>query len=143
MANSTLYNIYADLVDAMKDIVDAKYVFLKDRPSLKSGDVPMSKFVVVDLPTTIRDYVIGGRRTMLETSGVIYAFTQARSNNTVNITEMGELVDAIVDRFPISGTYCVATNPNVRMSGSDGQGFQVTTITFDLRCRWRAFEQQQ
>ena len=140
MAKSTLYNIYADLVNAVKPIVGVKYVFLKDRPNTKADEVPMSKFVVIDLPVTINDYVIGGNKTLLQTSGVLYAFTQSRSNNTLDVNSMGELVDALTAIFPISGRYVVASNPQVMMRGSDGQGFQVTTITFDLRSRWRAFE---
>lgn len=137
---STLYHIYSDLVNAMKSVVETKYIFLKDRPNIKEDDVPMQKFVVIDLPTSIRDYVIGGRKTLLETSGVFYVFVQARSNKTLDVNATGEFIDSIVNLFPISGDNCVATNPSVRMTGSDGFGFQVTTITFDLRGRWGVFE---
>ena len=137
---STLYNIYNDLVSAVKPIVGAKYVFLKDRPKTNDGNVPMDKFIVVDLPLRIDDYVIGNKKTYLTTSAVFYLFTQARKNDTLDINAMGGLVDSIVDLFPISGTYVVASNPVVRMTGSDGMGFQVTTVTFDLHCKWRAFD---
>lgn len=140
MAKSVLYNIYADLVNAMKDIVEAKNVFLQDRPNIKEGSLPMSKFVVIGLPATIRDYVIGNRRTYLTTTGTISVFTQSKKNATLDLEPMGSLVDSVIDLFPISGVYCVASNPNVLMSGSDGDGYQVSIIAFDLRCRWRAFE---
>lgn len=140
MARSTIYKIYSDLVNAVKPIVGVKYVFLKDRPNTKDEDLPMSKFVVIDLPTPINDAVIGGNRTLLQTSGVIYAFTQSRSNNTLDVNAMGELVDSIVDAFPIDGRYIMAAHPQVMMRGSDGQGFQVTTISFDLYGKWRAFD---
>ena len=139
MAKSTLFNIYADLVNAVKTIVEAKYVFLKDRPNIGNGEVPMPQFVVIDIPSTIHDYVIGDKRTMLQTSGLLYVFTQSRSNNTLNVNTTGDLVDSLFDIFPISGEYAVATNPRVMMRGSDGQGYQVTTISFDLRCRWGVF----
>ena len=140
MAKSVLYNIYADLVKAMETIVPTKNVFLQDRPNVKDGSLPMSQFVVVTLPATIRDYVIGNRRTYLTTTGIAYVFTQSRKNATLDLEPMGGIVDSIVDLFPISGEYCVASNPSVLMSGSDGNGYQVSTIAFDLRCRWRAFE---
>ena len=140
MAKSTLYHIYADLVNAVKDIVGIQYVFLKDRPNVKNGNTPMSRFIVIDLPTSINDAVIGNRKMLLNTSGTFYAFTQARGNGTLDVNTTGELVDAIQALFPISGEYVVATNPAVRMQGFDGDGFQVTMITFDLRCRWGAFE---
>lgn len=135
MAKSTLYNIYNDLVKAVKPIVGSKYVFLKDRPKTKEGEVPMEKFVVVDLPVSIDDYVIGGKKTYLTTSGVFYLFTQARSNDTLDVNVMGDLVDNVVNLFPIKGDYVVASNPVVRMTGSDGMGFQVSTISFDLHSR--------
>lgn len=142
MAKSTLYNIYADLVHAVTPIVGEKFVFLKDRPNVKRTDMPMSRFVVIDLPITINDAVIGNDKTLLQTSGVIYAFALSKSNNTLDVNATGELVDAIHALFPISGDYAVATNPRVLMRGSDGDGFQVTTITFDLRCRWGVFDKK-
>lgn len=140
MAKSTLYNIFSDLVNAVKPIVGIRYVFLKDRPNTKKEELPMSRFVVIDLPVAISDYVIGGNKTLLQTSGVMYAFTQSKSNNTLDVNAAGELVDELVGLFPIVGKYIEAVNPQVMMRGSDGQGFQVTTITFTLRGRWRAFD---
>ena len=137
---STLYYIYNDLVEAMNPIVGDKNIFLKNRPKIADGDVPMKKFIVIDLPISIRDYVIGNRKTYLTTRGVFYLFTQARKNDTLDINAMGDLVDGVVDLFPISGDYVVATNPVVQMTGSDKAGFQVTTVTFDLRSKWGAFE---
>lgn len=137
---SVIYCIFSDLVNAMKPVVGNKYIFLKDRPSFKEGDVPMSRFAVIDLPTSITDAVIGNRKVMLNTSGVIYLFVQARSNNTLDVNAMGDFIDSTIDTFPVKGTYCVATNPQLRMTGNDGQGFQVATITFDLRSRWGVFE---
>ena len=135
MAKSTLYNIYNDLVKAVKPIVGNKNVFLKDRPKTNGDEVPMSKFVVVDLPVSIDDYVIGSKKTYLTTSGVYYLFTQSRKDDTLDINATGELVDSVLDLFPISGDYVVASNPVVRMGGSDGMGFQVTTVTFDLHTK--------
>lgn len=137
---STLYNIYNDLVKAVKPIVGNKYIFLKDRPKIKEGDVPMEKFIVIDLPVSIEDYVIGNKKTYLVTAGVFYLFTQSRSNDTLDVNTMGDFVDSIVGLFPIKGDYVSASSPVVRMTGSDEHGFQVTTITFDLHSRWKAFD---
>ena len=135
MAKSTLYKFYNDLVAAIKPIVGNKYIFLKDRPKMKEGETPMEKFIVIDLPISIEDYVVGNNKTYLTTSGVFYLFTQAKSNGTLDVNAMGELTESVVGLFPISGDYVVASNPVVRMNGSDGLGFQVTTITFDLHTR--------
>lgn len=134
MAKTMLYNIYNDLVEAVKPIVGGKCVFLKDRPKFKPGTSPMEKFVVVDLPASIGDYVVGSDN-YFTTSGVFYLFTQSRSNETLDVNVMSDLVDVIFSLFPISGLYVVASNPEVRLTGSDGNGFQVSTVTFDLHTR--------
>ena len=137
---SVLYSIYADLVNALKSVIEAKYIFLGERPKTSDTDTPMSKFAVIDLPVSISDYVIGNRKTYLTTAGVIYLFTAATKKNTLDVNVTGAFVDNVANLFPISGETCVASNPVVRMSGGDGEGYQVTTITFDLRCRWGVFE---
>lgn len=137
---SVLSSIYTDLVNAIKNVVDKKYIFLKDRPNIQDGEEPMAKFSVIDLPISIDDFVIGNKKTYLTTAGVFYLFTQARKNGTLDINATGSFVDDVIGLFPIDGSTCVASNPVVRMTGSDGQGFQVVTITFDLQTKWRAFD---
>ena len=139
---STIYNMYNDLVSAVKTIVSNKYIFLKDRPTNVNAESPMEKFVVIDLPVTISDYVAGNRKTYLTTSGVMYLFVQARSNSTLDVNSMGDFVDSIVDLFPINGKYVTATKPVVRMSGNDGFGFQVAVVYFDLRSKWGALSKK-
>lgn len=140
MAKSVLYNIFDDLTKAVKNVVEAKYIFLQDRPDTSKQDSPMQKFAVISLPLGIEDYVIGNKKTLLNTEGVFYLFTQARSNNTLNINTMGDFVDKIENLFPIVGEYCTAANPVVRLSGRDNLGYQVSTITFDIQTKWKAFE---
>jgi len=137
---SVLFNIFNDLTNAVKTIVDAKYIFLKDRPNTEGEDKPMSKFVVIDLPVSMEDYVIGTKKTLLNTYGVLYLFVQARKNTTLDVNAMGDFVEKAIALFPFVGDYCTAANPVVRLSGSDGHGFQVATITFDLQTKWKAFE---
>lgn len=139
---SVLFNLYNDLTEAMKTVVAAKYIFLKDRPKISNDDTPMAKFAVIDLPVSIDDFVIGNKKTYLTTAGVFYLFVQARKNGTLDSNATGDFTDNVVGLFPIKGQYCSAANPVVRMTGSDGQGFQVVTITFDLQCKWKAFEEE-
>ena len=135
MAKSVLFNIYDDLVKALKPIVGAKYIFLRNRPKIKGDDVPMKRFAVVSIPAAISDYVIGNKKRHLVTTGVFYLFTQARSDDTLDVNAMGEFVDSIADIFPIVGDYVVASNPVVETTGSDGYGFQVTMISFDIHTK--------
>ena len=137
---SVLYNLYADLLGALKTIIESKYVFLKDRPTTKDGEAPMARFAVIDLPLSIEDFVIGNKKTLLNTAGVFYLFVQARNNGTLDVNATGDFTDEVVGLFPIKGKYCTAANPTVRMTGKDGQGFQVVTVTFDLQTKWKAFE---
>lgn len=140
MGKSVLYKMYADLVLALEPIVGKGLVFLRNRPSTKADDLPMHHFAVIALPVSISDTVIGGNRTLLNTSGVVYVYTQSRSDNTLDVNAAGDLIDAVCDAFPIKGKSVVATNPIPQTQGPDKWGFQVTAITFDLRGRWRAFE---
>lgn len=137
---SVIASIYTDLVTAMKTVVESKYIFLKDRPKINDGDVPMAKFAVIDLPISIDDYVIGNKKTMLTTSGVFYLFVQARNNGTLDVNASGDFTDKVVSLFPIVGQCCSASDPVVRMTGNDGQGFQVITISFNLQTKWKVFE---
>lgn len=139
MGKSVLFNIYADLTTAMKNVVETKYIYLKDRPKVGDDDLPTKKFAVIDLPLNISDYVIGSKKTRLVTSGVFYLFTQSRDNGTLDVNIAGDFVDSVVGLFPIIGEYCEATDPVIQMTGNDGYGFQVTTVTFSLATKWRVF----
>ena len=131
---SVLYKMYEDLVTAMKGVIEEKYIFT-DRPKL-SDDRPLKKFAVINLPLNISDYVIGNKKTMLTTGGVFYLFTAETKVGTLDLNLSGNFVDDVIDLFPISGETIVAVNPVILMRGSDKQGFQVTTISFDLRSKW-------
>lgn len=137
---SVLYMIFSDLVNTLKGVIDKKLIFLQDRPNVGEKDTPMSKFAVIDLPIEISDYVIGNKKTYLTTSGVFYLFTAATKQNTLDANATGDFLDSVLSLFPINASCCTATNPVIRLRGSDGMGYQVTTITFDLLCKWRAFE---
>ena len=88
MAKSVLFNIYGDLTSAMKTVIGAKYIFLKDRPKIEQNDTPMAKFAVIDLPVSIDDYVIGNNKTMLTTSGASRAVPVAI---TISVSMVGQL----------------------------------------------------
>jgi hypothetical protein len=138
---STLRCVFDDLVTDLTATLSKNRIFLQNRPNVKSEGAPMEKFCVISLPVSINDYVVGNERTLLETAGVFYLFTQARSNNTLNL-DASDFIDDVMKRFPIKGTYCVASNPSLRLNGADEYGYQVAIITFDLRCRWKAFNEE-
>ena len=135
---SVLYRIYEDLVGAVKEVIDTKYIF-PDRPDSKQEEKPMTKFVVIDFPSDMEDYVIGSKRSLINTVGVIYLFTASARGDMLDIKASGNFTDSVIALFPINGKCCTAANPVVRGRGSDGNGFHLTTITFDLQTKWRAF----
>lgn len=136
---SVLYNIIKDLVEAMTPVIGRKYIFL-DRPNTSDKDKPMSMFAVIDLPAGIEDFVIGTKKTYMTTAGIIYLFVHAKKDGTLELEDTGDITDKVINLFPIKGKYCSATKPVVRLSGNDGHGYQVVTITFDLQTKWRAFD---
>lgn len=140
MAKSVLANIYTDLVTMMKNVIESKYLFLKNRPKISDGSAPMSKFAVIDLPIAIEDITKGKKKRMLTTTGVFYLFTQARSNSTLDVNATGDFTDDVIDLFPYKGNCCSVSDPVVRMEGNDENGFQVVIISFDLQTKWEVFK---
>lgn len=112
------------------------------RPTVSDGSKPMDKFVVVSLPINFEDYVIGDKKTLLESAGIIYLFTLGRKNGSLDLNKTGEFADDVMSLFPLKGKYIVCTKPVLQLKGEDDNGYQVVTITFDLRCRWEAFTEQ-
>ena len=143
MGKSTLFNIYNDLVEAVKPIACTKNVFLRNRPKLIEGSSPMKRFIVIKLPANIEDLVKGHKKTCLYTTGVFELYVQARSNDTLDPNATGDFTDEIEDLFPIKGQYVIASKPITRSTGSDENGFQVITITFDLHSRWGVFKKEE
>lgn len=139
---STLTCVFDDLVGALSSVIDKRFIFLNDRPDVNEGDTPMKKFCVINLPISINDYVIGGEKTMMNTAGIMYLFVKSRKNNTLDVNSTGDFVDSVEKLFPIKGKYVVGTSPVVQLKGSDGNGYQVVSISFFLRSRWKVFAPQ-
>lgn len=139
---STLQCVFEEAVDALSSIIDRNRIFLMKRPTVTNGSKPMDKFVVVSLPINFEDYVIGDKKTLLESAGIIYLFTLGRKNGSLDLNKTGEFADDVMSLFPLKGKYIVCTKPVLQLKGEDDNGYQVVTITFDLRCRWEAFTEQ-
>lgn len=132
---TTIAKIYEDLYNAVSNVESGLSVFLGERPTFSRSGEPLNKFAVIELPVAIRDIAFGKNKFMLYTTGVIYLFTKAKNDNTLNVNAYSDFAESVVDLFPISGTYCVASNPEVQGRGADGNGYQVVTITFDLHTK--------
>lgn len=129
MANDTfLYKVFNDLVNAAKKT--GKPVYLERPKSLKSE---VTQFVVVSLPAQIYGMVKGGLGFRSGSNGLISVFCKAKTDGTMNVNAQSNLVQQVLDLFPIVGDAVEASNPAILMQGSDGYGYQVTQITFKLR----------
>jgi len=64
---------------------------------------------------------------------LISVFCKAKTDGTMNVNAQSNLVQQVLDLFPIVGDAVEASNPAILMQGSDGYGYQVTQITFKLR----------
>lgn len=125
--------IYDDLTDAVKGI--AKKTFL-DRPNNTSEE--LTSFIVIELPTEIHGRVKGSFDFTAGCYGLFSVFCKSKKDGTPNIVTQSRLAQNVIDLFPINGKYIVATDPAQLMKGSDGNGFQVTEISFRLRTRFNA-----
>ena len=129
MANDTfLYKVFNDLVNAAKKT--GKPAFLERPKTLKSE---LTDFVVVDIPTEIRQRVKGGLGFRSGAYGMFSVFCKSKTDGTININAQSSLVQQVLDVFPIAGETVEASNPSILISGADGFGYQVTQITFKLR----------
>jgi len=129
MANNTfLYKIYNDLVSAVEKT--GKPVYLERPKSLKSE---VAQFVVITLPAQIYGMVKGGLDFRSGSNGLISVFCKAKTDGTMNVNAQSNLVQQVLDLFPIVGDIVEASNPAILMQGADGYGYQVTQITFKLR----------
>lgn len=138
-AKTPITLIYSDIVNALSNVIESKYIFF-GRPNVsKDGDCPMKKFVSIELPVGIEDYAAGKKKWMLVTSGVVFLFVKTKKDNTMNLSTTSDFIDNVVKLFPINGTVCSASGPRVLLSGADEYGYQVTSITFDLQTKVNVF----
>lgn len=128
-----IYLVYEDLVEAVKGI--GKKTFL-DRPKETSEE--LTNFIVVDLPTELRGSVKGNIDVTSKCFGTFSVFCKAKTDRTLNIGAQSELIQKVLDVFPVNGKHVTASNPTVLMQGEDGYGFQVTQITFKLRTKFNS-----
>ncbi len=135
-----LASIFTDLTTALTTVIGSEFIYLGNRPKLGDKSEPMKKFAVIQLPVSIEDIAVGKKKFALSTTGVFYLFTQSKKDSTLNLTASSDLADDVSGLFPIDGKFCQATNPSVLMKGEDGFGYQVTTITFDLRTKAKVFD---
>lgn len=125
-----IYNIYDDLSEAVRGI--AEKVTLQRRPKQTEGE-ELNSFIVVELPGNIRNLIAGGVERMPHTFGTFTVFCKAKKDGSLNANAQDELIDEVLNKFPINGTHVAATRPHVRMQGEDGYGYQATLISFTLR----------
>lgn len=123
-----IYRIYDDLVKAVSGI--GKKTFL-ERPSTLQQE--LTDFVVITIPTEIRQRVKGGSDFRSGAYGLFSVYCKAKTDGTINIGAQSSLVEQVINVFPIAGETIEASNPTILMRGDDGYGYQVTQITFKLR----------
>lgn len=131
MANDTfLYKIFNDLVNAAQKTGKPVYI---ERP--KSIGSEVAQFVVITLPAQIYGMVKGGLGFRSGSNGLISVFCKAKTDGTMNVNAQSNLVQQVLDLFPITGDVVEASNPAILMQGNDGYGYQVTQISFKLRTK--------
>lgn len=134
-AKSTISRIYTDLVTAIQEVITSKAIFTGGRPDFGEDEIPPKRFIVIELPVQIEDYVVGKSKFLLNTTGVVYIFDKAKKDTTLNVNATSDFVESVTDLFPIVGQYFSAVNPKVLMRGADEYGYQVVTVTFDIHSK--------
>ena len=103
-------------------------VFVSSRP--KHVRERMDEFAVVSLPVRITNRTVGNCG-MTSTTCRVDVYVRDRDGQE-NIPRLDELVKNVTELFPITGEGMTASNPNVVMEGSDGNGFHAASVQADF-----------
>lgn len=129
MAQATMtHNILKTIGKTISPVV-GKYFYL-DRPNSFAEEVKC--FAVVDLPTRFRRSLLGYIDNQTRTTGIIYIFSKAKTNNTPNIGELTSLSENVEKLFPIKGDGFVCSRPDLQYLGVDDFGYQMSRISFEI-----------
>lgn len=126
-----IYLVYEDLVNAVDGIGVKTFL---SRPKVTAEE--LEDFIVIDIPTEIHGRIKGSLGVMAGCYGTFSVFCKAKSDSTLNIGKQGNIIQTVLDLFPINSEHVSATNPTILMQGYDGYGFQVTQITFNIRTKF-------
>lgn len=132
-----IYLIYNDLVSAVKGIASKTSL---GRPEPIGSDV--ASLIVIDIPTEIRSRIKGSYDMSVDCYATFDIFCKSKSDRTLNIGSQSDLTQKVLDVFPINGKAVIASNPTVLLKGFDETGYQVTSISFKLRTKLNARENQ-
>lgn len=132
-----IYLIYNDLVSAVKGIASKTSL---GRPEPIGSDV--ASLIVIDIPTEIRSRIKGSYDMSVDCYATFDIFCKSKSDRTLNIGSQSSLTQKVLDVFPINGKAVIASNPTVLLKGFDDTGYQVTSISFKLRTKLNARENQ-
>ena len=130
---SIVYLIYNDLSAAVKGV--ARKIFF-GRPEPVGSDV--ANFIAIDIPTEIRSRIAGSFDMSVDCYATFDVYCKAKTDRTLNIGAQSDLVQKVMDVFPINGKCVTAASPTILMQGYDETGYQVTKISFKLRTKFNS-----
>ena len=128
-----IYRIYEDMSAVLLTVTSKVYL---GRP--KTTDSNLSEFLVFEIPTELLGMIAGNADVRSDCYPLISVYVNAKSNGTLNIGAQSNLIQKVLDLFPINGKHIVAKKPRILMRGNDDTGYQVTQITFKLRTKFNA-----
>lgn len=129
MAQTTMtQKILQAIGKTISPVVEKYYYFT--RPNATSED--MKHFAVIALPTPFRRNLTGYGRNQTQTTGIVYVFSKAKTNNTPNIGDLTEISEKVEELFPVTGDGFCCTNTDIQYMGADDYGYQMSRISFDI-----------
>ena len=129
MADMTMtQNILFTIGETIKPTVGSYYYLT--RPNAFNEEV--KHFAVIDLPTIFRRQLTGDSDEQTSTTGIIYVFSKAKTNNTPNIGDLTALSEGVRKLFPIKGNGFSCMRPDMQYMGVDQYGYQCSRISFRI-----------
>lgn len=123
MSDFRLKDILVVMRDSFKDLTEA--VFVTDRPKTVAENY--NDFIVVSLPVMLYNKTYGNGYGMTSSYARIEIFVKDRSG-LEQTAKIDDMVNKVIDKFPINNELITMSRPRVVMSGADGYGFHVATI---------------
>lgn len=115
--------VLKDICGRFSDVTEK--VFPEHRPSALSKQT--DNMIVVSLPVVIDDQNAWQKTTLR-----IEIFARNRSNGISPTGELEQILNAVLEKFPIVSERYSVTNPNIVLKGDDGLGFTVWNIQAKL-----------
>ena len=123
MSDFKLKDILVVMRDTFKDVCPT--IYTSNRPKVVGENV--SEFIVVSLPVMLYNKTYGTGYGMTSSYARVEIFVRD-VNGLEQMAKLDDIIQKVIDKFPINTAFVTMSRPRVVLSGPDGYGFHTATI---------------